>query len=108
MDMSVVTIMAQFGGLGVLALFAWYMLKASQDSQSKRDQTHQMLVTSTIEQQKALAEMLNNHLRQLLEEQVKIGMILDKHLAALDRHDQQELVRHQEVLTAVRSLEKER
>lgn len=48
----------QFGGLGVLALFAWVLLK------------------SVLKQQDKLAGLLNNHLTKLLEKQEMTNTVL--------------------------------
>ena len=52
--------LTQFGGLGVLALFSWAMLK------------------SLLKQQEKLGNMLNNHLTSLLQRSEKTNEVLSE------------------------------
>ena len=88
MNETFLPILTQFGGLGVLALFAWLLLKNTLDQQ--RD-----FFKSTIEQQQKLAEMIGNHMTSLLEQMRQqnnlLSSISDKfhaHWEEFKQHDE--------------------
>lgn len=58
MEQAIFPILTQFGGLGVLALFAWALLK------------------SMLKQQEKLGNLFSNHLTKLLERQETNNKIL--------------------------------
>ena len=68
MNASLLTILTQFGGLGVLAMFAWVLLK------------------STLKQQEKLGKLLENHLTKLLERQELTNALLSALVAELKAH----------------------
>ena len=68
MNASLLTILTQFGGLGVLAMFAWVLLK------------------STLKQQEKLGKLLENHLTKLLERQELTNTLLGALVAEIKAH----------------------
>lgn len=77
--------LTQFGGLGVLALFAYLLLK------------------SVLKQQEKLAELLNNHLTQLLERQKTTNDLLQRIVAGWDQHESKAEARHLSLVNLISS-----
>ena len=69
MDASIVQTMVQFGGLGVLALFAGVMLR------------------SFLAQLEGLTQLLQNHMSKLLERQELSNELLRAMLAEMNAHE---------------------
>ena len=67
MNDSIITALTQFGGLGVLAGFAYILLKSS------------------LKQQEKLTKLLDNHLTKLLERQELMNQLLVGIVKKLDR-----------------------
>lgn len=77
MDPEFAKILMQFGGLGVLALFAWLLLK------------------SVLKQQERLATLLDNHLTSLLSRQETMNSLLKGILDTL-KDDARTFRKHEE------------
>ena len=58
-DANIVEVITSFGGLGLLGLFAWLLLK------------------SVLKQQERLTEMIENHLKTLLDRAEKANRFLE-------------------------------
>ena len=76
--------LTQFGGLGVLALFAYILLK------------------SVLKQQEKLADLLDNHLRSLLDRQDKSNALLAQMLKQMEAHEARALTRQEQLLAHMR------
>lgn len=74
----------QFGGLGILALFAYIMLR------------------SMLRQQEKLGELLSNHLTSLLQRQELTNQLLKQLVDVMQHHDVEAGERQKEILKEIR------
>ena len=84
MDASIVQTMVQFGGLGVLALFAGVMLR------------------SFLTQLEGMTQLLQNHMSKLLERQELSNELLRAMLAEMKAHEERAVARQELLREEVR------
>lgn len=77
-------VIVSYGGLGVLALFAWLLLK------------------SVLKQQEALTHAISNHLTSLLERQELTNRLLQEMINQFREHEEKAQERHGKVIEAIR------
>lgn len=76
-DQAVIYALTQFGGLGVLAIFAYLLLK------------------NLFAQQKDLASIIGNHLRDMLTQAQTNQRLLERLIDRMDRHEDRAQSRHE-------------